>query len=245
MQQYGKVEETLRPGWSEHELLTPERFEQLLGAIRETKCVVTCIVDVFDLKGSILKNLRQIAGNNPIVIAVNKVDLLPKDMSETRVMNWIYSEIMTICGLRSPKEAEQEAYEEMKQKGWTRQKPGESEEGILRRANIHLVSCQSGHGMDKLMESLSSMAISCGSKVYVMGAANVGKSSFINRLLDGGKQNQKGKVQKRNGNIPKVTVSNLPGTTLDFLKIVLPNGITMVSIIISTHQFFFHHLIHY
>ena len=30
LQQYGQVEENLRPGWSDHELLTPERFEDLL-----------------------------------------------------------------------------------------------------------------------------------------------------------------------------------------------------------------------
>ena len=28
--------------------------------------------------------------------------------------------------------------------------------------------------------------------------------------------------------VPQATVSNLPGTTLDFLKIKLPNGITMI-----------------
>lgn len=63
-----KVEETLRPGWSEHELLTPERFETILGAIRSTDAVVLCLIDLFDLQGSVLPNLKQIAGPNPIVI---------------------------------------------------------------------------------------------------------------------------------------------------------------------------------
>ncbi len=30
LQQYGQVQESLRPGWSEHELLSPERFQSLL-----------------------------------------------------------------------------------------------------------------------------------------------------------------------------------------------------------------------
>jgi hypothetical protein len=60
----------LRPGWSEHELLTPERFERLLSSIKDTEAVVLCIVDIFDLKGSLLRNLKQIAGENPIVIYI-------------------------------------------------------------------------------------------------------------------------------------------------------------------------------
>ena len=60
----------------------------------------------------------------------------------------------------------------------------EDENGVLRRGNVHLVSCQSGFGMNKLMASVMAMAKDNGNKVYVMGAANVGKSSFINRLLD-------------------------------------------------------------
>ena len=143
LQQYGQVEENLRPGWSDHELLTPERFEDLLTGryqerlsmslistlthitnsyrnlrhitdlclpsvpfmfsslgIKETSAVVLCIVDVFDLKGSLLANLRQIAGKNPIVIAANKVDLLPKDVSSVRLTNWIHAEVKELCGLR-------------------------------------------------------------------------------------------------------------------------------------------------
>ena len=164
-----------------------------------------------------LKNLKAIAGSNPIVIAANKIDLFPKDVSNVRITNWIHNEVKTICGLKSPKEVDNESYTS----GVSRKSDKSLEDGVLRRANIHLVSCQSGFGMDKLMESLFTMAKDNGNKVYVMGAANVGKSSFINRLLDLKQKNNKRSV-------PQATVSNLPGTTLDFLKIKLPNGITMI-----------------
>ena len=60
-----------------------------------------------------------------------------------------------------------------------------------------------------------------------MGAANVGKSSFINRLLENNyngqsKRKDRGKPQKPNKDVPQATVSNLPGTTLDFIKIKVP-----------------------
>lgn len=103
---------------------------------------------------------------------------------------------------------------------------------MLRRSNVHLVSVQKGIGIDALMQSVSSIAMSRGQKVYVMGAANVGKSSFINRLLESGLKlsNKKKDKSKRNAksDTPRATVSHLPGTTLDFIKIKMVNGITMI-----------------
>lgn len=226
LQQYGQVEESLRPGWSENELLTPERFEGLLTSIKETEAVVLCIVDLFDLQGSLLTNLKEIAGKNPIVIAANKADLLPKDASLDRITGWIHAEVKSVCNLMSPKEKEEKTTKEYFARGWSaREKRGDFE-GVLSRNNVHLVSCQTGYGMEKLMKNLLSLAFNHGQKVYVMGAANVGKSSFINRLLSTSYQNKKSKSSK--SSVPLATVSNLPGTTLDFIKIRLPNGVTMI-----------------
>ena len=68
-----------------------------------------------------------------------------------------------------------------------------------------------------------------------MGAANVGKSSFINRLLESdykkgvaGADKKRSTGPQRKDQTPQATVSNLPGTTLNFLKIKLPNGVTMI-----------------
>jgi ribosome biogenesis GTPase A len=227
LQQYGQVEQNLRPGWSSNELLTPQRFESLLSVIRENKAIVLYIIDVFDLRGSLLRNLKQIAGSNPIVIAANKADLLPKDMSSIRITNWIHSEIKLFCDLRSPREIDDEHFERIRNSESSFRRPIQDEEGILRRANVHLVSCQSGMGTDKLISSLMAMAQDNGKTIYVMGAANVGKSSFINRLLDV-KFKPKSSQSKKQNVIPQATVSNLPGTTLDFLKIRLPNEITMI-----------------
>mmetsp|Transcript_15461 Transcript_15461/g.25871 ORF Transcript_15461/g.25871 Transcript_15461/m.25871 type:complete len:949 (-) Transcript_15461:68-2914(-) len=269
LQQYGQVEESLRPGWSDNELLTPERFETLLKGIKEKPAVVLCLVDIFDLRGSLLSNLRQIVGNNPLVIAANKVDLLPKDVSLNRLKSWIHTEVKHICGYHSPRdrppedqsyrqnsfgyeqeeqEEEEEDYEETGglagghstghssrgRSGYYARKrasQAEREAGILRQANVHLVSCQTGLGMDKLLMDLMSKGREQGDRIYVMGAANVGKSSFINRLLETAKERKitKHKHSKSGKNkSPMATVSNLPGTTLDFLKIKLPNGITMI-----------------
>lgn len=232
LQQHNQVVNNLRPGWSENDLLTPERFEELLGAIKENKAVVLCLVDVFDLQGSILPNLKQIAGKNPIVIAVNKADLLPEDASQIRITTWIHTEIKRICNLQSPRELKELERQDYAKKGWSAINL-EKEIGVLRRENVHLVSCATGMGMAELLTSVLQMAESHGQKIYVMGAANVGKSSFINRLLDTSYGLPSAKLKRKGGkrprdDVPQATVSNLPGTTLDFLKIRLPNGITMI-----------------
>ena len=226
LQQYGQVEESLRPGWSKNELLTPERFETLLSTIKETEAVVLCIVDLFDLQGSLLANLKDIAGKNPIVVAANKADLLPRDASLDRITGWIHAEVKSFCNLKSPKENELKTTKEYFARGWSAREKRGDYEGVLSRNQVHLVSCQTGFGMEKLMKNLLSLAADHGQKVYVMGAANVGKSSFINRLLATNYQSKKAKTSK--SLVPLATVSNLPGTTLDFIKIRLPNGVTMI-----------------
>lgn len=105
------------------------------------------------------------------------------------------------------------------------------EKDILRQNSVHLVSCHTGLGMDKLLGDLMATAKQNENKIFVMGAANVGKSSFINRLLETSNMRQKNVkkgVKASNKDVPMATVSNLPGTTLDFLKIKLPNGVVMI-----------------
>lgn len=234
LQQYGSVEQSLRPGWSNHELLTPERFEFLLGEIKKTKGVVLCLVDLFDLHGSLLPNLRQIAGDNPIVIAANKIDLLPSDISEPRLKTWIISEVKAYCNLRGPRDVDEQKklrIQKISERDGEYVQKIDEKSGILRSENVHMISCDSGKNIRTLLGSIMSLAEENGSKIYVMGAANVGKSSFINRLLDGANimhsKNTRTSNQRRK-DIPQPTVSNIPGTTLDFLKIRLPNGITMI-----------------
>jgi ribosome biogenesis GTPase A len=273
LQQYGQVESSLRPGWSKNELLTPERFERLLSSIKDTPATVLCIVDIFDLHGSLLKNLKEIVGSNPLYIAVNKVDLLPKDISKIRVIQWIYSEIQRICGFETPKQrylissahtrdihrdrdldshsrdreknrdgenregkerrSEEDDRKQHKVKGKKEKNEFDNEIGVFKQGNIHLISCSQGYGITALMKDLFDTAVKTNKKIYVMGAANVGKSSFINRIMHPSyyRKMNKSKSSQKSKNKPTqpiITVSNLPGTTLDFLKMKLSNDITMI-----------------
>jgi ribosome biogenesis GTPase A len=234
LQFYGQCEDTLRPGWTTNQDLIPTKFENLLKIIQDQSCVVLCLVDIFDLEGSIVPNLKEIAGKNPIVIVANKIDLLPNDVSLKRVTDWIHRSVRQRCNLMTPQEAEDLHYKEYKDKGWSRDVTSKnSHEGILRKQNIHLISCTKGSGLQELMNHLLTLSTAHGDKIYVMGTANVGKSSFINRLLKYTSTFTKSSssrldIKKKKQSLPQATVSSLPGTTLDFLKIRLPNGVQMI-----------------
>ena len=56
--------------------------------------------------------------------------------------------------------------------------------GVTRIASTHLVSCKSGVGLDKLLGEMQQTMRERRMDCYVVGAANAGKSSFLNRCLN-------------------------------------------------------------
>uniref|UniRef100_A0A7S4NA62 CP-type G domain-containing protein n=1 Tax=Odontella aurita TaxID=265563 RepID=A0A7S4NA62_9STRA len=209
LQNFGDVEDNLRPGWTEEPLLSQEAFRDLLRPIRDKECVVVALVDLFDFSGSVLPELDAIAGDNPVVLAANKADLLPTKMGQTRAENWVRRELEYL-GVKSI--------------------------GNFGGA-VRLVSCKSGFGMSSLLNKVRSLAEERECDVYVVGSANAGKSTLINHILDKNDEKKlayklgKKKLKKRAGNANArkgdVTVSPLPGTTLKFIKVDLGNGVKL------------------
>lgn len=66
-----------------------DQFLQLLSSIGETNSLVVHIVDLFDFEGSLIGGLHRFAQHNPILLVVNKIDLLPKSMNYNRIRNWV------------------------------------------------------------------------------------------------------------------------------------------------------------
>eukprot|EP01117_Protostelium_nocturnum_P018698 TRINITY_DN7875_c0_g1_i2.p1 TRINITY_DN7875_c0_g1~~TRINITY_DN7875_c0_g1_i2.p1 ORF type:complete len:507 (-),score=101.39 TRINITY_DN7875_c0_g1_i2:70-1488(-) len=62
-----------------------------LGKMKDN-IIVFKMVDIFDFHASFIENFRDIIGNNTVFLIVNKMDLLPKDISRERVKDWIRSE---------------------------------------------------------------------------------------------------------------------------------------------------------
>ncbi|MFD1362987.1 ribosome biogenesis GTPase YqeH [Lentibacillus salinarum] len=80
---------------------------------------------------------------------------------------------------------------------------------------VYLISSAKGHGMTDLGEAIEEHRK--GDDVYIVGTTNVGKSTFINKL-----------IQKTTGTADVITTSYFPGTTLGFIEIPLDDDTALI-----------------
>jgi hypothetical protein len=80
-----------------------------------------------------------------------------------------------------------------------------------------------------MLEKAMGLADEIEGDVYVVGAANAGKSTLINYVLGKNDDKPVGKIRAGNRNAFKgaLTTSPLPGTTLKFIKIDIGDGKSM------------------
>lgn len=85
----------------------------------------------------------------------------------------------------------------------------------LKVAGVELCSAKRNQGFDRVVESVDRHRQ--GRDVYVVGATNVGKSTFINRL-----------IRDYSDMDAELTTSPIPGTTLDAVHIPLEDGKALI-----------------
>ncbi|KXG11356.1 GTPase Der [Anoxybacillus sp. P3H1B] len=95
----------------------------------------------------------------------------------------------------------------------------------LQPLDVCLISAAKGIGIKKVMEAIEKHR--SGKDVYVVGCTNVGKSTFINRL-----------IKEATGKGSVITTSYFPGTTLDLIEIPLDDGAMLYDTpgIMNQHQ---------
>lgn len=105
---------------------------------------------------------------------------------------------------------------------WMKQ---EAKELGLQPEDVFLVSAATGNSISEVTEAIDEYRE--GKDVYVVGCTNVGKSTFINRIL-----------KEVTGEGDVITTSHFPGTTLDIIEIPLSDGKALVDTpgIINHHQ---------
>ena len=83
--------------YNEISAATPNQddFLKILDGIGAQDALVVHIVDLFDFEGSLITGLHRFVGNNPVVLVVNKVDLLPKAINPNRIVNWVRKQAKT------------------------------------------------------------------------------------------------------------------------------------------------------
>lgn len=99
----------------------------------------------------------------------------------------------------------------------------------LQPIDVMLVSAHKGMGMREVVDAIENYRE--GKNVFVVGCTNVGKSTFINRII---------KQATGDGNV--ITTSHFPGTTLDMIEIPLDDGASLFDTpgIINHHQMAHH-----
>nr|WP_263325653.1 ribosome biogenesis GTPase YqeH [Neobacillus sp. Marseille-Q6967] len=95
----------------------------------------------------------------------------------------------------------------------------------LRPEEVFLISAAKGINVKETTAVIDEMRN--GKDVYVVGSTNVGKSTFINRI-----------IKEITGEGDIITTSHFPGTTLDVIKIPLDDGKALIDTpgIINHHQ---------
>lgn len=139
--------------------------------------MVVLLVDLLDASGSFLPRVRDLVGRNPIILIGTKADLLP---STAKVRRWAanvgqHDTKPLVCLVN--------------QLATLHAQPRDVEEWLLataahKRLNVvaaHVVSSKTGQGLSKAAASLRTERQ--GRDVYVMGAANVGKSAFVRAFV--------------------------------------------------------------
>ncbi|HHX94117.1 MAG TPA: ribosome biogenesis GTPase YqeH, partial [Tenericutes bacterium] len=145
-----------------------EDYKLIFSKIK--KGLVVLIFDIFNFSLDVLKVLDEFIRENPKLIVVNKIDLLPKSTKEEKLKTWTEKLL--------------------------------KEEKVENIIGIELISASSEYNINKVRKIIDKYIEK--NNVYVLGHANVGKSTFLNSLLK----------QER-----VITTSPIPGTTLDLIQI--------------------------
>ncbi|XP_047316141.1 putative nitric oxide synthase [Impatiens glandulifera] len=71
------------------QFITADELREKLSHLRHEKALIVKLVDIVDFNGSFLARVRDLAGANPIILVVTKVDLLPKGTDFNCVGDWV------------------------------------------------------------------------------------------------------------------------------------------------------------
>ncbi|KAM7418259.1 hypothetical protein PAMA_017760 [Pampus argenteus] len=169
--------------------LSKDEYRAVVGQLQPLKALVLLIVDLLDIPDSIVPDLPELVGTNKhVVVLGNKIDLLPAD--SPNYQQRIRRQLSQYC----------------------------CDAGFGSQVtDIHLISAKTGYGIESMISSLQRSWRYKGD-VYLVGSANVGKSTLFNTLLESDYCKS-----KASDVIHKATISPWPGTTLNLLKFPIIN----------------------
>jgi ribosome biogenesis GTPase YqeH len=73
--------------------LHEEKFVDIIKQIANRPALVLYVIDIFDFEGSWLSQIPEYLNNKSIYIVINKMDLLPKNINQQKLIVWIKNEL--------------------------------------------------------------------------------------------------------------------------------------------------------
>jgi ribosome biogenesis GTPase YqeH len=64
-------------------------YLQVIEKIKSEDALIVKIVDIFDFSGSFVPAIKELTGNEDVILVGNKMDLLPKNVKPSRILSWL------------------------------------------------------------------------------------------------------------------------------------------------------------
>ena len=164
-------------------------YYEKIGVIKTQKAIVVLMIDVLDIYGGFIPNLYEYIGDNPVIVVVNKVDIMPRDVHlkkiEERIRGIAAKEKLNVISVIMI--------------------------SAKKKHNIELVLNKIFKIKDNVMKKSRNYREKRLNKIrdcYILGCASVGKSTFINAIKE-----------KYLDDKQMITTSDQFQTTMDFIKV--------------------------
>lgn len=125
--------------------LPVERYAKEVSQVMQRPGLVLYILDVFDISGSMIPGLAEYIGQSPVIAVVNKIDLLPRDVSFGALRQWMLKtlaesgiKVVDVCFVSAEK---QSGIDVLIQKLSTRQEPRVYAVGMANVGKSSVLNC--------------------------------------------------------------------------------------------------------
>lgn len=204
-------------------MVAHDDFRKAVQQLNGIHAVVALIVDCTDLNGSLLGRIRSIVGSNPVYVIATKSDTIPDVALPGEKNHKRKKSNDSTAPTLDFESLEERIFSELQRKRYS-------------VASVAAVSGKSGAGMARATGML--LKARKGRDIWVVGAANVGKSTFVKALLCAIREG--GDLSAPSRRLP--TTSAMPGTTLGTVRVHTFEDDAKV---IDTPGVFLHHRVHH
>lgn len=166
-------------------------YYEKISVIKEQKAIVVLMIDIMDIYGGFIPNLHKYIGNNQVIIVVNKVDIMPRDVHLKKIEERIRGiaskeslDVLSVIMISAKKKQNIEA---------VLNKIFKIKDTAIKRSKSY---------REKRLNKIRDC--------YILGCASVGKSTFINAIKE-----------KYLNDTKLITTSDQFQTTMDFIKVYI------------------------